>query len=89
MITEVRQSTVQLVGGPKCGTIVRLKKSKLPGGSEKMYSCLNERCYQSLYSEGHVHVYELRPIPPKSKGDKSKKVICRFYHCGMAEVSHE
>lgn len=84
MITEVKQSTVQLVGGPRDGTIVRLKKSK---ESEKMYVCLNERCYASLYSEGHVHVYELRAIPPKKKGDKSKKVVCRFYHAGMAEVS--
>lgn len=84
MLTEVEQSTVQMCGGPRDGAIVKLKKStKTP----KRYNCQNERCYQSLFSDGYLHIYELRPIPPKKKGEKKGKVICRFYHVGMAEVS--
>lgn len=84
MLTEVEQSTVQMCGGPRDGAIVKLKKStKTP----KRYNCQNERCYQSLFNDGYIHVYELRPIPPKKKMKKGDKIICRFYHVGMCEVA--
>jgi hypothetical protein len=84
MITELKQSTIQLCGGPRDGAIVKLKKSTT---TPKHYDCLNERCYQSLFNDGYLHIYELRPVPTKKKNQKSDKIICRFYHVGLAEVT--
>ena len=79
MITELKQSTVQLCGGPRDGSIVKLKKSK---DKPKHYDCLNERCYQSLYNDGYLHVYELVCFTMQND-----KVISRYMHAGMAEVT--
>ena len=77
---EIKQSTIQFIGGPRDGSIVRLKKSQ---DTPKRWKAQAERLYPSLYQDLLYHVYELRSVPLDKK---SKKIRCRYVHTGLVEL---
>ena len=77
---DIKQSTIQFVGGPRDGSIVKLKKSE---DDPKRWRAQTERLYPSLYQELLYHVYEIRTVPLNKN---SKKVRSRYIHVGLTEL---
>lgn len=77
---QIKQSTLQFIGGPRDGSIVRLKKSV---DNPKRWMAQTERLYPSLYQDLLYHVYELRSVPIDKK---SKKIRCRYVHAGLTTL---
>ena len=80
LTVDIQQSTVQFIGGPRDGQIVRLKKSE---DNPKRWRAQAERLYPSLYQDLLYHVYELRSVPLNKK---ASKVRSRYIHVGLAEL---
>lgn len=77
---DIKHSTVQFIGGPRDGAVVRLRKSE---EKEKHWTAQAERLYPSLYQDILFHVYELATVPVKGK---KKRFVSRYVHLGMVEV---
>ena len=77
---QIKQSTIQFIGGPRDGSIVRLKKSE---DNPKRWMAQTERLYPSLFQDLLYHVYELRSVPIDKK---SKKVRSRYIHVGLTTL---
>ena len=77
---DIKHSTVQFIGGPRDGAVVRLRKSE---EKEKCWVAQAERLYPSRYEDMLFHVYELATVPIKGK---KKRFRSRYVHNGLVEL---